>query len=96
LTLSLKQNGSTVTGEYSGSARYLARLEDGELDGVIKGQTVTLELTSGFGGKITVTLRRAGKLLHWKIIKAEGEAYFPQDVWLRRISRKPSKLAPDN
>ena len=96
LTLSLSQNGNKVTGEYSGSARYLARLEDGELDGLIKGQTLTLELTSSFGGNLTVELRRAGQRLHWKVIKSEGQAYFPQDVFMRRTSRKPRKLSPDN
>ena len=86
--LKLKQRGSKLTGEYSGSAHYLARLEDGELDTSIKGNTATLELESGFGGKVTVLLKLEGNRLHWKTIKAEGESYFPNDVFLRRVRRR--------
>jgi hypothetical protein len=88
LYLKLKQRGNKLTGDYSASRRFLARLEEGELDSVVRGRSVRLELQSGFGGTITVLLTREGNRLHWKVTKAEGEYYFPDDVYLRRIVRK--------
>jgi hypothetical protein len=86
LYLKLRQRGNKLTGEYSGSSRYLAKLEDGELDASIKGETAILELTSGFGGTVTAQISISGKLLHWRVVKSDGEpAYFPYDVFLHRI-----------
>lgn len=89
--LKIKQHGNKLTGEYSGSRHYLARLEDGELDETIKGNSVTMELTSGFGGTITVRLTRQGNRLHWKMIKEEGQHYFPDDVYLHRVVKRQKR-----
>jgi hypothetical protein len=88
LTLSLKQRGHKLSGTCNAAARYLAKLEDTEFDGTIRGSTARAELQSGFGGKVTVTLVRRGEQLHWKIIKSEGESYFPNEVILRRKRKK--------
>jgi hypothetical protein len=86
LYLKLFQRGNKLNGDYSASAHYLAKLEDGELDAVINGKSALLELTSGFGGNITARISLSGKLLHWKIVKADdGVAYFPDDVFLHRV-----------
>jgi hypothetical protein len=88
LYLKIKQRGHKLTGDYSASRRFLARLEEGELDSVVSARSARLELQSGFGGTITVLLTLDGNRLHWKTIKSEGEYYFPDDVYLRRIVRK--------
>jgi hypothetical protein len=90
--LDLKQRGKKLTGDYDASRRFLAKLEEGEVDAVVKGNSVELELQSGFGGKITVRLTLSGKRLHWKVIKSDGaEHYFPEDVYLWRVKRKVEK-----
>ena len=86
--LKLKQRGNKLTGEYSASRRYLAKLEEGDLSAVVKRNTAQLELTSGFGGTVTILLSLSGNRIHWKTLKAEGEHYFPDDVFLRRVVRK--------
>jgi hypothetical protein len=87
--LDLKQRGKKLTGEYDASRRFLARLEEGDVDAIVKGNTAELELQSGFGGKITVRLTLRGNRLHWKTIKSDGgEYYFPDDVYLRRVKGK--------
>jgi hypothetical protein len=89
--LKLKQRGSKLTGDYSASRRFLARLEEGELDTLIKGNTAKLELESGFGGKVTVVITLKGNRLHWKTVKSEGESYFPDDVFLQRVVRRRAR-----
>src|SRR6185295_11899804 len=79
--LKLKQRGNKLTGEYSASRRFLARLEDGDLESIIQGQTARVELQSGFGGTVTVLLTLKGNRLRWKTIKSDGEYYFPDDVF---------------
>jgi hypothetical protein len=87
--LNLKQRGKKLTGECDASRHFLARLEEeSEVDAVVNGNTVELELESGFGGKITVRLTLSGNRIHWKTIKAEGEYYFPDDVYLKRVVKK--------
>jgi hypothetical protein len=81
----LKQKGNKLTGEYWASRRFLARVEEGEFDSTIKGKVARFELESGFGGTITVLLTLQGNRLHWKTIKFEGESYFPDDVYLKRV-----------
>lgn len=90
LYLKIKQRGNKLTGEYSGSDRFLARLEDGEFDAIVQGNSAVLELTSGFGGTMTARLTLQGNRLHWKAIKSEGEGYFPLDVFLHRV--RPRKF----
>ena len=89
--LKIKQRGNKLTGEYAGSDRFLARLEEGEFDSIVKGNTTELELTSGFGGTMTVRLTLQGNRLHWKAIKYEGESYFPRDVFLHRVVRRQNR-----
>ena len=89
--LKIKQRGNKLTGEYAGSDRFLARLEEGEFDSIVKGNTTELELTSGFGGTMTVRLTLQGNRLRWKAIKDEGESYFPRDVFLHRLVRKRNR-----
>jgi hypothetical protein len=86
--LKIRQKGNKLTGEYSASRRYLAKLEDGEFESIVRGKTTTLELVSGFEGTVTVLVTRAGNRLHWKVIKSEGEWYFPDDVYLWRVVKR--------
>lgn len=86
--LKIRQRGNRLTGEYSASRRFLAKLEEGEFEAVVKGNVAELGLASGFGGKVAVRLTLKGNRLHWKTIKSEGESYFPDDVLLRRVVRK--------
>jgi hypothetical protein len=88
LTLSLKQRGSRLVGTCNAAARYLNKIEDTEFSGTIRGSTARAELQSGFGGKVTVSITLSGGKLHWKIVKSEGEHYFPDGVILRRKRRK--------
>jgi len=83
--LILKQKGRRLTGEYYGSRRFLARLEEGDIESTVKGNTTILELASGFGGTMTALLTLRGNRIHWKALKAEGEYYFPEDVYLHRV-----------
>ena len=85
--LKIRQRGNKLTGEYSASRRYLAKLEEGDLDVSAKGKTAEFEIDSSFGGKLTIRITVAGNRLHWKAIKEEGEHYYPLDVVLRR--KKP-------
>ena len=86
LYLKLFQRGNKLTGDCSASARYLAKIEEGEVDAVVRGKTATLELTSSFGGNMTVEISISGRFLHWKIVKPDdGQAYFPNDVSLHRV-----------
>lgn len=89
--LKIKQRGNKLSGEYSASRRFLARLEDGEFDSIVKGNVTKLELGSAFGGTLTVQLTFQGSRLRWKIIKSEGEHYFPDDVYLSRVVRKKGR-----
>lgn len=89
--LKLKQRAGKLTGDYSASRRFLARVEDGAFDATIKGNTAQLELESGFGGTVTVSLTLNGNRLHWKTIKSEGESYFPDDVFLHRVVKRKAR-----
>lgn len=89
--LTITQKGNKLTGEYTASRRFLARVEEGEVDSRIKGNVARLELQSGFGGTVTVLLSLRGTRLHWKAIKSEGESYFPDDVYLNRVVRRRNR-----
>jgi hypothetical protein len=86
--LKIRQRGNKLDGAYSANRRFLARLEDGEFDSVVRGNRTTLELVSGFQGTLTVLLTRSGNRLHWRTITSAGEYYFPGDVYLQRVIRK--------
>lgn len=91
VNLNLKQRGKRLTGDYDASRRFLAKLEEGELDAIVKGNAAVLELQSGFGGKVTVRLTLSGNRLHWKTIKSDGEHYFPDDVYLKRVPNRKGR-----
>jgi hypothetical protein len=91
IDLELNQKGNKLTGEYFASRRFLARVEDGEFDSTIEGNVVRFDLQSGFGGTVTVLLTLQGNRLHWKTIKFEGESYFPDDVYLKRVIRRSKR-----
>jgi hypothetical protein len=74
IELIIKQKGNKLTGEYSASRRFLARVEDGEFDSTIKGNVARFDLQSGFNGTLTVRLTLQGNRLHWKTVKSEGES----------------------
>ncbi len=82
--LDLTQKREELKGDYGASLRWGARFEDGEFSTKVKNDSATIQLESGWGGKATVTISlRAGKL-YWKVIKSEGENYFPREMILHR------------
>ena len=73
-----------LKGEYGAGIGWGARFENGEFSTKVKNNSATVQLESGWGGKVTVTISlRAGKL-YWKVIKSEEENYFPREMILHR------------
>jgi hypothetical protein len=88
LSLTIKQKGNKLSGDYGGTARYLARLEEGStFSAIAQGNTARLRVESNFGGHAVVLLTLRGDKLHWKIIKEEGELYFPRETVLYRVKK---------
>lgn len=86
LSLTIKQRGNRLTGDYSGTARYLARLEEGgTFRTTAQGNTARLRVESGFGGHATALLTLRGNRLYWKIVEQDGEHYFPRETVLHRL-----------
>jgi hypothetical protein len=82
--LDLTQEGDVLKGEYGAGIGWGARFESGEFSTKVKNNSATVQLESGWGGKVTVTISlRAGKL-YWKVIKSEEENYFPREMILHR------------
>ena len=92
LDLTLKQKGNRLTGTWGLLARYLARIDEGDLSGTINGSSVRITLKSNFGGSATIVLTLKGDSIRWKRIKYKGHMYFPGDVLLRRL--KPGEKRP--
>jgi hypothetical protein len=89
LSLTIRQKGNKLNGAYGGTARYLARLEeDSPFNAVAQGNTARLRIESSFGGHALVLLTLRGDKLHWKIIKEEGELYFPRETVLHRVKMR--------
>lgn len=91
LDLTLRQRGNKLRGSWGLLARYLARIDEGDIAATIKGNRATLRLNSNFQGSATILLTLRGGKIHWKMIKSSGEQFFPRDETLRRL-RKGEKL----
>lgn len=92
LDLTLRQRGNRLSGSWGLLARYLARIDEGDIAATIKGNRATLRLTSNFGGSATIVLTRRGNKLDWKLIKSSGENFFPRRETLRRM--QPGEKLP--
>lgn len=92
LDLTLKRRGNRLTGSFGLVARYLARVDEGDFSGPITGNTVVVKLKSNFGGSAVVRLTLNGNTIKWKVLRATGNNYFPNDVSLRRL--KPGEKPP--
>ncbi len=89
LNLTIRQRGNRLTGDYGGTARYLARLEEGgTFRTTARGNSARLRVESGFGGHATALLTLRGNRLYWKIVEQQGEHYFPQSTVLHRLKAR--------
>ena len=79
LDLTLRQRGNRLSGTWGLLARYLARVDEGDIAATIKGNRATVRLTSNFGGSATIVLTLRGNRLSWKLVKSSGENFFPRD-----------------
>lgn len=82
LVLDIGQRGENLTGRYGATAHFLAKVEDGSFTTSVNNKAAQFSLESAFGGKVTVKLTLANAELHWKLIMADGEQYFPDEVVL--------------
>lgn len=87
LDLTLKQRGNRLRGSWGLLARYLARIDEGDIAATIKGNRATLRLKSNFGGSATILLTLRSDKLYWKMISSSGENFFPKEEVLRRVRR---------
>jgi hypothetical protein len=87
LDLSLSRKGNRLRGTWGLLARYLARIDEGDLAATISGNRATIRLHSNFGGSATIRLTLRGDKLYWKRISSSGEIYFPNELVLRRVRR---------
>lgn len=87
LDLTLRQRGNRLTGSWGLLARYLARIDEGDIAATIKGNRATVRLTSNFGGTATIVLTLRGNQLSWKLINTKGQNFFPRSEVLRRLRR---------
>ncbi len=92
LDLTLHRRGNRLSGSWGLLARYLARIDEGDIDATIKGNRATLRLTSNFGGSATILLTLRGNKLDWRLIKSSGENFFPRAETLRRV--RPGEKLP--
>lgn len=90
--LTLKHRGKRLTGSFGILARYLARVDEGDLATTIRGNRATVRLTSNFGGSATIAMTLQGNRLLWKVIRSSGENYFPKETVLRRL--RPGEKLP--
>lgn len=90
--LTLRQRGTRLTGTFGVLARYLARVDEGDLATTIRGNRATVRLTSNFGGSATIVMILQGNKLMWKVVRSSGENYFPKETVLRRL--RPGEKLP--
>ena len=87
LDLTIKQRGNLLRGTFGLVARYLARVDEGDIAATIKGNQATMRLKSNFGGAATILITLRGGKLHWKVVSSSGENFFPLNAVLRRVPR---------
>ena len=87
LDLTLRRRGNRLIGSWGLVARYLARVDEGDIAATIKNNRATVRLTSNFGGTATIALTLRGDRLSWKLINSSGEHFFPRSEVLRRMRR---------
>ena len=87
LDLTLRQRSNKLSGSWGLLARYLARVDEGDIEMTIRGNRATVRLTSNFGGSATIVLTLRGDRLSWKRISSSGENFFPRSEVLRRMRR---------
>jgi hypothetical protein len=92
LDLTLRKRGNRLSGSWGLVARYLARVDEGDLAATIHGNRATIRLHSNFGGAATIQLILRGDKLHWKLLRSSGENFFPKAEVLRRI--RPGEKLP--
>lgn len=92
LDLTLRRRGNKLVGTWGLLARYLARIDEGDIAATIRGNRATTRLTSNFGGSATIVLTMRGDKLSWKLLRSSGENYFPRDETLRRM--RPGEKLP--
>ncbi|HWN09232.1 MAG TPA: hypothetical protein VNO50_08200 [Pyrinomonadaceae bacterium] len=92
LDLTLRQRGNRLSGSWGLLARFLARIDEGDIAATIKGNRATIRLTSNFGGSATIALTLRGDRLSWKLISSRGENFFPRSEVLRRM--RPGEKLP--
>ena len=92
LDLTLRQRGNRLRGSWGLLARYLARIDEGDITARIKGNRATMRLTSNFGGSATIVLTLRGNQLSWKLTKSSGENFFPRNEVLHRL--RPNEKLP--
>src|SRR4051812_4416886 len=56
IAVTLKKRGQRLTGSFGIVAHYLARVDEGDFTATIKGNSVTVKVSSNFGGSATVLL----------------------------------------
>ncbi len=97
LELTLKQDGTKITGYHSAIGQRGAKADEvapdaaePSLQGDLKGQIATVQFRTGYPdstGHGTATLTLRGGYLNWQIVKSDGEHYLPK---LARLRREPS------
>ena len=92
IDLTLRQRGKRLTGSLGLLARYLARVDEGDVATTVRGNRATVRLTSNFGGSATVVLILQGDRLRWRVTRSNGENFFPREAVLRRL--RPGEKVP--
>ncbi len=85
--LTLEQRGNRLRGSWGVLARYLARVDEGDIVATIKGNRATLRMKSNFGGSAIILLTLRADKLYWQMISSAGENFFPKQEVLRRVRR---------
>ena len=84
LDVEIFQKGDKIHGHSSSTYNFQSRTDTDDFVGKVNGSATTFTIHSGHGGKILVKLSKEEKHLHWKIVKQQGEHFFPKDVLLSK------------